>query len=56
MLAASVGVRWRRYSLTLWGRNLTDERAQVFHYVSMQHHFVQTARPTELGVKIAAEF
>jgi outer membrane receptor protein involved in Fe transport len=56
MLAASIGVRWRRYSLTLWGRNLTDERAQVFHYVSMQRHFVQTARPTELGVKLTAEF
>jgi outer membrane receptor protein involved in Fe transport len=56
MLAASVGVHWRRYSLTLRGANLTDRRAQVFHYVSMQRHFVQTARPTELSLLLTAEF
>jgi outer membrane receptor protein involved in Fe transport len=55
-LGASVGAQWRRYTLTLWGRNLTDERAQVFHCVSMQRHFVQMSRPTEFGVKLAAEF
>jgi outer membrane receptor protein involved in Fe transport len=56
ILSASVGARWRRYGVTLWGRNLTDERAQVFHCVSMQRHFVQMSRPVECGVKLTAEF
>jgi outer membrane receptor protein involved in Fe transport len=56
ILSASATLNWRKFGLTVWGKNLTDEDYQTFHFVSMQRHFVQMGKPVECGVKLTAEF
>ena len=50
LLDASVRLEHRRWSIGLWGRNLTGSVYNVFYFKSMGHEFVQRGRPRTFGV------
>ena len=50
LLDASVRLEHRRWSLELWGRNLTDKRYGVFYFKSVGNEFMQFARPRTFGI------
>ncbi len=52
LLGASVTWQQQRYSLQLWGRNLTDTQYKTFHFVSIQHPFLQRGHGRSLGVTL----
>lgn len=52
LLGASVTWQQPRYSLQLWGRNLTDTQYKTFYFVSIQHHFLQRGHGRMLGVTL----
>ncbi len=52
LLGASVTWKQPRYSLQLWGRNLTDTQYKTFYFVSIQHHFLQRGHGRMLGVTL----
>lgn len=51
-LGASVRIEHRRWSLELWGRNLTDERRGVFYFKSVGREFMQFSRPRTFGITL----
>ena len=52
LLGASVTWQQPRYSLQLWGHNLTDTQYKTFYFVSIQHHFLQRGHGRMLGVTL----
>lgn len=50
---ASAGIEHPRYSLTLWGRNLADERPDVFYFKTIGNEFVQRGRPRAFGITLS---
>lgn len=52
LLGASIAWQQRRYSLQLWGRNLTDTWYKTFYFVSIQHHFMQRGHGRQLGATL----
>ena len=54
-LAATLKLSWKYVSLSLWGRNLTDTRYDVFYFRSMGNDFLQHAKPVEMGVEVRCE-
>ena len=52
-LGASVSLSARRWSLTLWGRNLTDTRFYTFYFMSMGNEFLQRGKPIQFGATLA---
>ena len=51
-LGASVALERDRWSLRLWGENLTSARYDTFYFVSVGNAFVQRARPWSVGATI----
>ena len=51
-LGASVRFEHSRYSVDLWGKNLTDTRFDVFRYESMGKNFLQRGRPVRGGITL----
>lgn len=51
-LGASVALERDRWSLRLWGENLTSTRYDTFYFVSVGNAFVQRARPWSAGATI----
>lgn len=51
-LGASVRFEHSRYSLDLWGKNLTDTKFDVFRYESIGHNFLQRGKPIRGGVTL----
>lgn len=49
-LGASLTLRARRWSVDLWGENLTDTRFDTFSYVSISNRFFQRGKPVRGGV------
>ncbi len=49
---ASVRLEHRHYTLAFWGRNLADERHDVFYFKSIGHEFVQRGRPRTFGMTL----
>ena len=45
-----------RWSLSLWARNLTATRYDVFYFVSMSRDFVQRGMPRRFGVTLRVNF
>lgn len=41
-----------RWSLRLWGENLTDTRYDTFYFVSMQRSFLQPGKPWQAGATL----
>ena len=52
LLGASVRFEHRRWSVDLWGRNLTDRRYGVFYFKSMGNEFMQYSRPRTFGITL----
>ncbi|MBQ6079447.1 MAG: TonB-dependent receptor [Muribaculaceae bacterium] len=52
LLGASVTWQQPRYSLQLWGRNLTDTSYNTFFFVSIQHPFLQRGHGRQLGITL----
>lgn len=53
---ASVGIEHPRYSLRVWGRNLTDTNYDVFYFKSIGNQFVQRGRPRIFGITLNINF
>ena len=51
-LGASVRFEHSRYSLDIWGKNLTDTKFNVFRYESIGHNFMQKGKPVRGGVTL----
>ena len=49
---ASVRFEHARYSLSVWGRNLTDAGYDVFYFKSIGNEFVQRGRPRTFGITL----
>lgn len=55
-LGASVRLEHDRYSLDLWGENLTDTRFDTFRYVSIGNNFFQRGKPARGGITLRISF
>ena len=56
LLNANINLRMKYVTLQLWGKNLTNTRYDVFHFVSMSRHFLQSGKPIQFGGKILLNF
>lgn len=52
LLGASLTWQQPRYSVQLWGRNLTDTQYKTFYFVSIQHPFLQRGHGRQLGATL----
>lgn len=52
LLGASVRFEHRRWSVDVWGRNLTDRQYDVFYFKSVGNEFLQHARPRTFGITL----
>ena len=52
MLGAQATLRMKNYELTIWGRNLTDTRYNVFYFKSVGEEFYSEGAPIHGGVKL----
>ena len=50
LMNATVRLEHRRWSLGVWGRNLTDTNYNVFYFKSIGNEFVQHGRPRTFGL------
>ncbi len=53
LLGAAIRLNTKHYTLSLWGRNLTDKSYNTFYFESMGNEFVQQARPMTLGATLS---
>ena len=53
LLNASVELRKGDFSLSLWGRNLTDTDYYTFYFKSMNNNFLNYGKPARLGVTLS---
>ncbi|WP_290089969.1 TonB-dependent receptor [uncultured Duncaniella sp.] len=51
-LGASIRLEHSRYSLDLWGKNLTDTKFDVFRYESIGNNFFQRGKPLCAGITL----
>ena len=51
-LGASVTLAGKRYSLQVWGRNLTDTQFSTFYFVSIGHEFLQRGQGRTVGAPL----
>lgn len=56
LLGASVTFEGSRYSLSLWGENLTCTQYDTFYFVSIGNSFVQRGKPCSLGATLRMKF
>lgn len=54
--SASVTLRHRLMSLSLWAENFTDTRYDVFSFISIRNRFVQRGNPRVYGVTLRVNF
>ena len=52
LLGASITWKQERYSLQLWGKNLTDTQYKTFYFVSIQHPFLQRGHGRSIGATL----
>ena len=55
LLGASVTWKQPRYSVEMWGRNLTGTGYKTFYFVSIQHPFLQRGHGRSMGVTLRLE-
>ena len=53
LLDASLSLRHGRYSLSLWGKNLLNERYGTFWFRSVSRSFISMGRPFRAGIKLS---
>ena len=56
LLGASVTLEGKKWSLQLWGKNLTDTDFYTFYFMSMGNEFLQRGRPLQAGATLRFEF
>lgn len=56
LLGARVQLHAPRYTLTLWGRNLTNRRYHTFWFESAHRGFAQYGKPLQVGIDCALQF
>ena len=56
LLGADVTLRSNRWSLQLWGTNLTGTRYATFYFVSIGHEFLQRGRSRAFGATLRLDF
>lgn len=52
LLGASVTLDWDKWSLQVWGKNLTATRYDTFYFMSMGNEFLQRGRPLQVGATL----
>lgn len=52
LVGASITWKQERYSLQLWGKNLTDTQYKTFYFVSIQHPFLQRGHGRSIGATL----
>ena len=52
LLGASLTWQQKRYSVQLWGRNLTSTQYKTFYFVSIQHPFLQRGHGRSIGATL----
>lgn len=52
LLASSITLKGKHYSLQLWGQNLTGTGYSTFYFVSIGHEFLQRGRGRMLGATL----
>lgn len=52
LVDAAVRIEHARYSIDLWGRNLTGHTYDVFYFKSIDNRFVQRGRPRTFGITL----
>ena len=52
LLGAQLQLRMGRYMLSLWGRNLTNTRYDVFYFKSVGEEFFSWGKPLQCGVRL----
>lgn len=52
LLASSITLKGKHYSLQLWGQNLTGTSYSTFYFVSIGHEFLQRGRGRMLGATL----
>lgn len=55
LLGASVTVGGEKWSMQIWGRNLTGTRYDTFYFKSMGNEFLQRGRPRQIGATLRVE-
>lgn len=56
LLGASIAYKAPKWSLELWGNNLTNTRYSTFYFLSMGNEFLQRGKPIQMGVTVRAHF
>ena len=51
-LNASARFAFNKFSIDLWGKNLTSTNYDTFYFVSIKHGFVQRGKPLQCGVTL----
>lgn len=52
LLGAELGLRAERWSIQLWGRNITSTRYNTFYFLSMGNSFTQRGIPATFGATL----
>ncbi len=52
LLSAHVGLQKGAFSLSVWGRNLTDRDYDTFYFKSVSRSFFSKGRPISFGIKL----
>ena len=52
LLGAQLQMRLGNYTLTLWGRNLTNTAYDVFYFKSVGNEFFSKGRPLQIGIRL----
>ncbi len=55
-LNSQISLNHKRYTFTLWGRNLTNTSYNQFYFMSMGNEFVQSALPLTFGGTLNLNF
>lgn len=53
LLSASIYAEKGKFSLELWGKNITDTNYNAFHFVSVGNAFFSQGNPAEYGVTVS---
>ncbi len=56
LLGASISYSAPKWSVELWGNNLTNTRYSTFYFLSMGNEFLQRGKSTQVGITVRAHF
>ena len=56
LYGAHAGLRWKQFTLNVWGKNLTDKQYVPFYFTNLGSGYAQTARPRQFGIDLTMKF